>query len=178
LLPAALAAYAAGPRALQTATAARAAADARAAVDEQTGGWPRAAASLLAAATAAGGNQFIVTSGPLLPSLAKLAAFGLPVPRDALTTDASGAAGKAAAFAALGIPRHAHVCVVGNGTAEEAAAAGAGWAFVRVAPAAAGRDLGAPAASPGAALDALGRQGTPLPRLTLADIVRAARGAG
>jgi hypothetical protein len=119
-----------------------------------------------------------VSAGHLLPTLAKLALFGLAsfFGPGAVLSSRGLAGGKGAVFQTLADEAGpgAAFCVVGDGAEEERAARARGWPFVRVGPVAAGGEFGAGAGGDGAAPDALGRQATPLTRLTVLDLRRAA----
>ena len=168
----------------------------RSAADGLTGGWLAAAGRLLAGLAVAGGAgrglpgppgshhpprpvaAVCVSAGHLLPTLAKLALFGLAsfFGPGAVLSSRGLAGGKGAVFQTLADEAGpgAAFCVVGDGAEEERAARARGWPFVRVGPVAAGGEFGAVAGGDGAAPDALGRQATPLTRLTVLDLRRAA----
>lgn len=182
-------------RALLTPTQAARAAGLRAAADGLTGGWLASAGRLLAGLAVAGGagkgshatatparsrpvRILAVTAGHILPTLAKLGLFGLaPFFEPAAVHSSRGlAGGKSGVFARLSAdPAHvgASFCVVGDGAEEERAARARGWPFVRVGAVAAGGEFGE-AGGVGSPPDALGRHSTPIPRLTVLDLRRAA----
>jgi hypothetical protein len=181
-----------GGRGVLTEEQAVRAAGLRSAADGLTGGWLAAAGRLLAGLRAAGGAGgasasnaarpvalALVSAGHLLPTLAKLHVFGLAacLPSSAVLSSRAFPGGKAGAFARLA-DQHGPgttFVVVGDGPDEEAAARARGWAFVRVGPLAAGGEFGGgDGGGGGLAPDALGRQATPIPRLTVLDLRRAA----
>ena len=193
---AAAAALAASGAVLTPDQAARAA-GLRAAADGLTGGWLGAAGRLLQGLNAAGGagrgmaapsrpvHAVCVTAGHPLPTLAKLEVFGLAPffqgPGGSAILSSRGLPdGKAGAFRRLaneaGFRGRASFCVIGDGPEEEGAAGERGWPFVRVGPTAVGGEFGGEAVGGGRRYrpDALGRQTTPLPRLTVLDLRRAA----
>jgi len=162
----------------------------RAAADGLTGGWLAAGGRLLAGLAVAGGagpglacpppprpaTAVVVTAGHLLPTLAKLSLFGLAsffTPTCVLSSRGA-AGGKEAVFQRLADEwggQGATFCVVGDGAEEERAARVRGWPFVRVGAVAVGGEFGGGGA---VGTDALGRRSTPLPRLTVLDLRRAA----
>lgn len=184
-----------GRRGVLTQDQAVRAAGLRTAADGLTRGWLAAAGRLLAGLEEAGGatarapaastttrpvKLALVSAGHLLPSIAKLHVFGLSafLPSSAVVSSRSFANGKAGAFARLAEEHGAGATfvVIGDGPDEEAAARARGWAFVRVGPVAAGGEFGGGGGGGGGGLkpDALGRQTTPIPRLTVLDLRRAA----
>ena len=190
---AAAASLAAAGKVLTPEQAARAA-GLRAAADSLTGGWLASASRLLAGLQAAGGagrglaplpprpvECLVVTAGHPLPTVAKLSIFGLaPFFRGPGSVLSSRGLpdGKAGAFRRLANEAGrlgATFVVIGDGPEEEGAAGERGWPFVRVGPVAAGGEFGD---EDGRGLrhrpDALGRQMTPIPRLTVLDLRRAA----
>jgi hypothetical protein len=184
-----------GRRGVLTPDQAVRAAGLRAAADGLTGGWLAAAGRLLAGLQAAGGavagccsttntntrpvTLALVSAGHLLPTLAKLSIFGLAslLPAAAVLSSRACEGGKAGAFGRLADEHGpgATFVVVGDGPDEESAARDRGWAFVRVGPVAAGGEFGGGDVDGGGLRpDVLGRQATPLPRLTVLDMRRAA----